>query len=393
MRILLIPFSGGLGLGPLTRCLAIAEEGKKRGHKVAFLCKPFFKKITETRGFLSYLSPEPKHIRRNLPKYRLADLALEYGLLNLEYLQKAIKQELAIIKTFRPNIIFTETQFSINFSSKISGIPWSTAISWTDHAKFRSSLYKTFSIYPHHLDQINRLASQYNISPYGDLCDLAFERAHIKIAPTSPELQPELLSFPNVHFVGSLLSETLENQGNNIELPINIYWPSIYVYMSPGEIPARQWIHTICNAFSKQSYNVIVMLSPLKNIPRHLPNFPNIHFLGLAPARKFIRLSDVVITHGGGNTMVNALLNNKPLLIFPHNYAERHYNGCAIERLGAGFNLPTKAFTPEIIRKYVEILIHKESFIKNAKKLGKHLWELGGTKRAVDILESYCKHL
>ena len=29
MRILLIPFSGGLGLGPLTRCLAIAEEGKK----------------------------------------------------------------------------------------------------------------------------------------------------------------------------------------------------------------------------------------------------------------------------------------------------------------------------------------------------------------------------
>lgn len=391
MRILLIPFSGGVGLGPLTRCLAVAEEGKRRGYEVAFLGKPFFKRITDGLGFKTYLAPDTVHLNRKLPKYRLSDIALEYGLINLDYLQKAVKRELEIIKLFRPDIIFTETQFSINFSSAASGVPWATAVSWTDHSGFRSPLYKTVSTYPKQLKHINRFASWYNLKPYDDLCDLAFARANVKIAPTSPELQPELLSIPDVYFVGSLLSKTLEDQSNGIKLPVKKSLCTVYVYMSPGEIPANQWVEIICEAFRDQQYNVIVMLAPLKKIPKPLPKLSNVHFLPLSPAQKFLAASDAVITHGGGNTVVSALLHGKPLLVFPHDYAERDYNGRAVERLGAGLNLPTSSFASKTVRVLVEKITQDSSFARNAKTIGKSLKKLGGAQKTVDILESYCR--
>ncbi len=229
------------------------------------------------------------------------------------------------------------------------------------------------------------------------ICELAFLRAQLKIAPTTPELQPELQDIPDVHYVGSLLSPEMEDsflshRVVNSKLPSVVEnWeqnrPVIYVYMSPGDIKPSIWIPTLIEAFKNTKFNVMVTLAPLEILPSSLPNVPNIKFFKSLPAIKAIRRSNLVITHGGANTITSALISGKPMMIFPDMYAEREYNGRSVERLGAGMNFRTEKFTSQDLLLNAEKIISDSTFALNAKKIGDRIRKLGGSSRTLDLIE------
>lgn len=388
MKILIIPLSGGVGLGPLTRCLAVAKEAKLRNHQILFLCKDSFFPIVRKCGYLALLSPCPKSNGVNPPPYRLSDVAIALGWLNRDYLESAIRKELGVIRKFKPHVIFTETQFSVPISAALAKVPWAAATSWADHPKFKSPLFDDSQTYVGYEDRYNQILDKYNLPRIDDINELAYLRADLKIAPTIPQLQPELLQVPGVNFVGHLLSPDIEKA----ELPDSIKSldgrnPIIYVYMSPGDILPQQWISTMVETFKNTKYQILISLAPLKRYKGKIPNIKNIQFHKFLPGSSVIKKSDLVITHGGGNTVTNALLYGKPMMIFSHFYAERDYNGRAVERLGAGMNFRTEKFNPKDILKNTENILRKNEFTKNAVKIGKTMKLLGGSKKTVDLLE------
>lgn len=391
MKLLLIPLSGGVGLGPLTRCLAIGREAAKRGHKVAFLCKPTFGKIVTRYGYQTYEAPtpRPRTTRPLPPPFRLSDVAVRLGWLEKSYIELAVSREREIIRIFNPDVIFTETQFSVSLSSSLERIPWASATSWADHPSFTSPLYRQAETVRGLERNFNTILREHHLPAIKDVNELAFLRADIKIAPTTPELQPELLKIPDVHFVGHLLSPDLEEG----RLPQAIekwskHRPVVYIYMSPGDIAPHQWITTIIKTFQHTHFNVMVALAPLC-LPHYTSlHIPNILFSRHLPGSAAIRVSDVVITHGGGNTITNAFLWHKPVMIFSHLYAERDYNGRAVERLGAGMNFRTEQFNPRDIVRNLNKIIGDTRFIKNAQDIGNSIRQLGGSTRALELLEA-----
>ncbi len=239
--------------------------------------------------------------------------------------------------------------------------------------------------------------NKYGQPGINDICELAFLKAQIKIAPTTPELQPELQDIQNVHYVGSLLSPEMEdsflsprvvkNRLPNVVESWDKNSPLIYVYMSPGDIKPDLWIPTLIKAFKDTKFNVMVTLAPLKILPSSLPNVPNIKFFESLPVIKAICRSNLVITHGGANTVTSALISGKPLMIFPDMYAERDYNGRAVERLGAGMNFRTEKFTPQDLLLNAEKIISDSTFALNAKKIGSRIRKLGGSRSTLDLIE------
>lgn len=402
MRLLLIPLACGVGLGPLTRCLAVAHEAKIRGHEVLFLCKNTFCEIVRKFGYITHTAPTPSRYRGpKPPPFRLSDVAIALGWVEESYINSAIEAERQIIRSFRPDVIFTETQFSVPISASIENIPWVAATSWADHPLFKSPLYKDNETAYGFEEIFNRILDKYSQPKINDICELAFLRAHLKVAPTTPELQPELQNFRDVHYVGSLLSPEMEDSfltpqqemWINSKLPdIVENWeqnrPVIYIYMSPGDIKPNLWIPTLIKAFKDTRFNVMVTLSPLKILPSSLPNVPNIKFFKSLPAIKAICRSNLVITHGGANTITSALISGKPVMIFPDMYAERDYNGRAIERLGAGMNFRTEKFTPQDLLLNAEKITSDRTFALNAKKIGDGIRKLGGSHRALDLIEN-----
>lgn len=388
MRILLIPLAGGVGLGPLTRCLAVAKEAVSRGHEIVFLCKDSFADIITKYGYQYYNAPICHSNGVKPHPFRLSDVAIELGWIEKLYIEKAVKRERQIIKLFKPDVIFTETQFSVPISAGIENIPWAAATSWADHPDFKSPLYADSETFNGYENQFNRILKKYNLPKINDINELAYFRANLKIAPTIPEIQPELRQVPDVHFVGYLLSPDMEEG----RLPETVEkWnknnPTIYVYMSPGDITPEQWVSTMISAFKNTQFNIMVTLAPLHIHLNSLPKISNIQFIANLPGSAAIRRSDLVITHGGGNTVTNALLQGKPMMIFSHLYAERDYNGRAIERLGAGINFRTEQFNEKDLLNNARKIISNKSYYRNAQKLGRRLQSFGGAKKAVDLLE------
>lgn len=392
MKVLIAPLVGGVGLGPLTRCLAVAFEVRRRNHEVLFLARPEFAEIAASFGYNTVIAPAPNtHIfnHKEYKAFKVSDDAVNLGWCNVESMKEAIARERQVIQSFRPDYVFTEYQMSTVISCALEGVPLVSTATWPDHPQFKSPLFTIQDelAYEGDLRLVNELLLNYGLAPIADICELTFLRAQIKVAPTLPALQPELKALGDVDFVGYLHSSEFEEAVPSNAFPIDPSKNLIYVYLSPGEIDHKVWIPTIIEAFRDTEFQVFATLSPLRlDYPKGLPQ--NIQFFRKLPSMNIMKKSALVITHGGANTVHGALLAGVPQIIHSGRYAERDYNGRGVERIGAGLNRRIEQLNPVELLKDARTLVSVRSFREIASQTGKELLLLGGAARVVEILEA-----
>ena len=90
----------------------------------------------------------------------------------------------------------------------------------------------------------------------------------------------------------------------------------------------------------------------------------NIFAFNFVPQIKILKETDIFITHGGINSINEALFENKlPLIIIPQNM-DQFSNANQIEKIKAGIYLDKNNITPEILLKTVNDFIKKEENLK-----------------------------
>ncbi len=390
MRLLLIPAAGGVGLGPLTNLLAIADEATAVGHEVAFVVKDAWASHVRQLGAPLYRAVTPKPYQGiPPPPSNLGMVATRLGWVDDGFIRASIRAERQAITSFHPDIVVTALQFTAPISAALQGLPSAAVFSWADGPGFVSPLYEPTHRLTGGEAYYNQILAENDLKPVEDICELSFMRSSLKLAPTIPELQPELLSLDDSHFVGHLLSERFEvgympTETTNWSDSGNV----IYVYLGPGDIPVDRWMPAIIDAFKETNFRVMISLAQLSAAPGPLPKLRNVRFFERLPGLSAVARSDLVISHGGMNTVNNALLTGKPQIIFSGGYAERDYNGRSIEKRGAGFNCSTDQLNPEILRLMAEKIITYGTFAQNAARLGHRIQEYGGAHRVVELLES-----
>lgn len=394
MRILFVPAAGGVGLGPLTNVLAIAEAAANSGHTVAFMCKGAWESLIGRLGYLAYPAPLPRKFEGKLPPpYKLSDVLIGLGWADDNFIRESIKSEIKAIASFSADIVVSMLQVTAPISATVMHKPSVAIFSWADGPAFTSPLYKEDDSLLGLEKNYNQVFQEYGIPPIQDISELAFMRSELKIAPTIPELQPELVDIPGVHFIGSLLSQSMELGDLPVELAkLKENGPLIFVYLSPGDISPDCWIPTLIETFADSPYQVIVTLAPLSLSPKSLPSSNNVHFYERLPGSTAIANSDLVISHGGANTVMNALSHGIPQIVFPDKYAERDYNGRAVARLGAGLNLPTEEFSNIKLLHHVNFVLSNHQFRQNSIKLEGIVKNYGGAKEVVRLMETQLEH-
>ncbi|MBI5178012.1 MAG: hypothetical protein HZA04_01970 [Nitrospinae bacterium] len=90
---------------------------------------------------------------------------------------------------------------------------------------------------------------------------------------------------------------------------------------------------------------------------------------------------DVVISHGGNNTVNETLAAGKPLLVLPAG-GEQGDNASRVEYLGAGLRADMNRITPGEIRELVDKLIEKPSFGRRAHAIAQALARTNGPATA-----------
>ncbi len=217
-----------------------------------------------------------------------------------------------------------------------------------------------------------------------DIMDVFFKREKINLVFTSRMFQPDADSFDETfHFVGPSIAVRNEKH----YFPFEELNDGTTVYISMGTINNQclDFYLKCIEAFSNQNYKVImsvgnkVDIAALGEIPK------NIIVRNHVPQLEVLQRSAVFISHGGLNSVSEALYYGVPVIAVPQ-ANDQPMVANQLVKLGAGLCLKMSEVTPEILRTSVIELLTNNSYKNNSIKLGNSLIQAGGYKAAADII-------
>jgi MGT family glycosyltransferase len=379
---------GAYGWGLLTQCLALADEAQNNGHTVAFLCEPALRAWPDAEGYTVFPQLPPTLPKQVVPTFfQLADAVLALGLADKDYIRASVNSELRAVRDFRPDILVSNIKLSAPISARIANLPLVSTAMWADHPNFTSPLYENSQASSHVVAVYNHELQEYKQIPIRNVGELSYLRSDLKIAASSPELDPELNQVENLHYVGHLLYKGIEE--NNVPKWLQEWDPSdpmIYVYLSISDIGPDIYTEVLPQAFDGTRFHVVVSAA---NHPQGstLPQATsNVRYVDRIPGLAIMRKSKLVIHHGGTNTAMAAVLAGVPTLMFPGRDAERESTSRNIARVGCGKLLPVSSFTPQGLTRAIEELFTEISLL-TIQDFAARLKQLGGPKRAWELIE------
>jgi zeaxanthin glucosyltransferase len=105
-----------------------------------------------------------------------------------------------------------------------------------------------------------------------------------------------------------------------------------------------------------------------------------------APQLELLKRASIVITHGGSNTVFEALMEGKPMVAIPL-ALDQPAVAARLARLGIAEVLPVMRLSSRTIRKAVLRLLHDPRYHEAALRMQSKIRSLQGLERAVDIIE------
>jgi MGT family glycosyltransferase len=105
-----------------------------------------------------------------------------------------------------------------------------------------------------------------------------------------------------------------------------------------------------------------------------------------APQLDLLKVAEIVITHGGPNTVFEALLEGKPMVAIPLAH-DQPAIAARLARSGIAEVLPVMRLSAKRARKAVIAVLYDPSYREAAVKIQTTLQSLHGLERAVDVIE------
>jgi UDP:flavonoid glycosyltransferase YjiC (YdhE family) len=115
-----------------------------------------------------------------------------------------------------------------------------------------------------------------------------------------------------------------------------------------------------------------------------LPGKPLV--VGNAPQLELLKRAQIVISHAGPNTVLETLMQGKPLLALPMTL-DQPAVAARLAALGVAVVLPAKIRSAEQIRTALLKVHNDPSYWNAAQKLQSEMQSLRGLERAADIIE------
>lgn len=384
-RIMLLPSPPSSGsIGSAAKMLGVAKLLEKNGAKICFVIGGVLGDFLRKFGYKVYPFPIPKTKGTNEDINNIVDFLEWTGLCNDNFIQEAVSKELEAIKEFKPKVIFAETRPTATISANAAKIPLVSIASWS-----------CSPINPINKLQVGRLIKGFNLvlERYGlekieNIAQLFYERSDVKLAPTLPELEPELLLEDDVIYTGYILDEFKDM---NYDLEWYNRMPKdnvIFIYLSVGSLSPQYYMDTIINEFRDTDYTVVCGCGFHYKLDIFPKTPDNIFFANYVPIRNIISDVQTLIFHGGQDTMLTALLHETPSITFPGKHFERRYNAEKINNLGLSIMKDIWSFRPRKIIKTINCL-EKNGYYERCKKFGDKFSDYAGTQKCVDILCRY----
>ena len=157
------------------------------------------------------------------------------------------------------------------------------------------------------------------------------------------------------------------------------------LYFSLGSLGSADvgLMHRVIEALGKLDVNVIVSKGPRHAEVELASNMWGAEFL---PQTTIMPLVDLVITHGGNNTVTEAMHLGKPMILLPL-FWDQYDNAQRVHELEYGIRLETYGFTSDELGDAVIRLLSDTERRERSARAGAAIRARDGLSRAADLIE------
>jgi UDP:flavonoid glycosyltransferase YjiC (YdhE family) len=396
MRLLIPLFSPPTGTwGGLTRVLAVAHAATVAGHEVAFCAAGYLEQALQKRGYRVYPTPPttmfglPKPISRFIerrsqhvsppvkPGTSVGNIwlvLLATGMASARHTRHLVEAEIEASRDFRADRLFTDLDPGAYLVSAITGLPLTATYA---HIATHGSGTFPWQLARHTIAQVLRSYGKPSKTPD----ELFFDRSVLKIIPSVPELDDTDLNRADVCYVGQLLGPIHATRTPDFDLEHGRRY--VFVYTGTGSVSLSTVQKILPQVFAESGDLGCVVGGQSIEKPFRIGT---VEFHPYVPADELLPQCDWTICHGGQNTIIQSLVHNVPLLIFPGAIFERRYNAQKVEETGAGRKGEVNEFTIEWLRASLE---RQPEYATGAAAIGKRIRAYGGAAAAVEAIEQW----
>ncbi len=161
------------------------------------------------------------------------------------------------------------------------------------------------------------------------------------------------------------------------------------VYFSLGSLGSADvsLMRRVIEALGALPVNVIVSKGPLHDEIELADNMWGGEFI---PQTTLLPLVDLVITHGGNNTVTESMHFGKPMILLPL-FWDQYDNAQRVHERGFGRRLSTYGFTADELRSTVQELLGDTGLRERLARIGEAVRGRDGLRRAADLLEELAR--
>ncbi len=158
------------------------------------------------------------------------------------------------------------------------------------------------------------------------------------------------------------------------------------LYLSLGSLGSAdvELMRSLIATLAEAPYRVVVSMGPQHAELELAPNMTGEEFL---PQASILPQVELVITHGGNNTVTECLHFGKPMVLLPL-FWDQYDNAQRIDETGFGTRLDTYAHEPAQLVDAIGKLLGDRPLHERLDLVSRRLRAAPGTERAADLIES-----
>ncbi len=325
--------------------------------------------LVEIDMTLKCIEPLLERTRLDDPDYIVYDSCCVWG----KYIAEALhKPTIASITTLvsSPWIMLSDARLSVHVAATlIRGVPlitWARRIGIELMAKigveYRGIIYHIFDFFAC-LGELNIVFNTREFQPFANRLQGDFHYVGASV--------------PEGRDMGSLDFDRFQGR------------PLIYVSMGTVHNHNVDFYRTVMQALANEPVGVIMSVGRNIRIESLGPVPDNFLIENFVPQLEVLKRADVFITHGGMNSLNEALYFGVPVIVVPQQ-VEQAFNMRRLKKLGVAQPMP-KELTSQSIRQTVYSVLNNASYKKNAQSYGAKLRQGGGYKAAAQLILDHAK--
>ncbi len=411
--------------GPTNNCVGIGQVLRSRGHRVVFIVEESFAGTLEAKGFeerLMRLGPPPAEpeipgqfwidfIHDTAPVFRKSTLE-QLGEFIAPTWQALIDGSkfvhprlLEIFGELAPDAIVEDNVVAFP-AIAASGRPWARIVS-CNPAEVKDRLIPPFSSgyavadpteWPAFLTEVRRTHADMWMD-FDAFCrengetGLRYGELGPDFMSTSPYLNlysyPAEADYERAEPLGPTwhrLDSTVRKPEATFDLPPSLAErEGALIYLSLGSLGSAdvELMQRLVDVLGRTSHRVIVSKGPLAD---QITLHDNQAGEGFLPQPAILPMVDLVITHGGNNTVTEGFHHGKPMIVMPL-FWDQVDNAQRVEETGFGRRLSTYGFRDKQLTAAIASLLKDRALGARMADMSARIKASSGTVRAADLVE------